>query len=76
MCPMLVLQVTALQIALSAVSLLLTGLVYWRAILDTVNTMPGLDISFTTVPTLGPGLVLELVWNLVTSYPGTSLAVC
>ena len=64
--------VMALQGSLLGVSLVLAFLVYWRAILDTVNKTPGLEIRLSTVPPFDWKLITELLWNLLTSYSGTS----
>jgi len=64
--------VMGMQALLMAISFMITGLVYWNAVLNEVNMMPGLDISLTTVPRFSCLLIIELILNLITSYPGTN----
>ena len=64
--------VLAMQCALTFLSLVICAAVYCESILFKVNDVPGLSLSVTTKPDFSWWPVLELCWNLLTSYPGTT----
>jgi len=65
-------EVLARQCVLALLTVVLFTLIYCEGVLERVNTMPGLDLSLCTLPSFTVASVTELLWNLMTSYPGTS----
>jgi hypothetical protein len=65
-------EVLARQCVLALLTVVLFTLIYCEGVLERVNTMPGLDLSLCTLPNFTVASVTELLWNLMTSYPGTS----